>query len=400
MPKKIARQCEPSWVDSYITYTENQESPLIFHKWVSLSTIAATLERHIVIDMGAYRLFPNLYTVLVSESALCKKTTAMDMGYDILMQLDDKINVFAQKITPEALIGRLASQLKKDEDGRIVRDCVSMVFAPELSVFLGTDAYRSGLVSILTELFQGRDEWSYETRLHGTEVLQNTLINFEGASTPRWLKMGIPADQIGGGFTSRIVFVFSDKPRSPIPFPSIDKTHQAKLVHDLNIIRSLKGEFQWKGEAKMWYEHWYKSKGFLPISDALSGYQYRKHDLLLKIAMLTSISQRDTLTLTIKDMERALEFVDEVEQDSTKAIQAMEETQSGSDTTRIYEYIQKRGRCPRSELTRAFSHRLKSSEIHEVIETLLDANLIDVKEVRRKKSTRGRQSQKVYYPID
>ena len=400
MPHTSERKCTPSWIDSYLDYTTNQESPTIFHKWVGLAIVAATMERHVVLDMGAYRLFPNLYTVLVSDSALCKKTTAMDMGYDVLMMLKNKVNVFAQKITPEALIARLASQLEKSDSGRIIRDCVSLIFAPELSVFLGTDAYKSGLVSILTELFQGRDEWSYETRLHGEEKLQNTLINFFGASTPRWLKIGIPADQAGGGFTSRIVFVYSDKPRPPIPFPTIDKAHQAKLAHDLNIIRSLKGKFKWNVDAKEWYKHWYKSKGFLPISDALSGYQYRKHDLLLKVAMLLSLCRGNKLELTIDCLEDGLVYVNEVEQDATKAIEAIEETQTGTATTRVYEYIQKRGDVPRSDLTRAFSHRLRSVELHEILETLLDADLIDVKESRNKKATRGKQTQKVYFATD
>lgn len=390
------RQIQGSWLEEYLNYTRKQESPTIFHRWCGLSVVASAMERNVVLDMEAYRLFPNLYVVLVADSGRCKKTTAMDLGYGVLARMDDKINIFAQKITPEALIGRLASRLKlKGEE--IVQDCTSTVFATELSVFLGKDAYASGLISILTELYQGRDQWAYETKKRGEELLFNTLINMIGAITPSGLRLGIPKDATGAGFTSRIVFIYASKPRSRIAFPKVGKMKRAVLIHDLNHMRTLEGEFGWDEGTRDWYKKWYDGLETKEPIEALAGYQFRRQDMLLKVAMLLSLCEGDTLKISIDNLKTSLKYNDEAYATMGKAIKAMEETSEGADTNKVYEYILKNKEVDRSVLLRSFSHRLRAKQLNEILDTLTGAQVIGTKDVPTKPGARGKREKQVYY---
>ena len=92
------------WLEKYLEYTEDQESPSIFHLWVGLSLISAVLGRRVWIDRGYYFLFPNLYVVLVAGSARARKSTALGIGVGLLKKAGVDVNIISQKITPEAFI--------------------------------------------------------------------------------------------------------------------------------------------------------------------------------------------------------------------------------------------------------------------------------------------------------
>ena len=59
------------WLTTYTEYTSEQESPALFHLWVGTSVIASAMERRCYINRGYYTLYPNLYIVLIGESAPC-----------------------------------------------------------------------------------------------------------------------------------------------------------------------------------------------------------------------------------------------------------------------------------------------------------------------------------------
>ena len=149
----------------------------MFHLWVAISTLASTLERNVFLDRGYYTLYPNLYVVLVAESEVCMKTTAADIGINILGMIENAPAVFAQKITPEALVSGLCNECAVDEAGVVFKNACGVIYAEELSVFLGKEAYASGMVSILTSLYGCRDKWEYETIGRGTDIAYTTCIN-------------------------------------------------------------------------------------------------------------------------------------------------------------------------------------------------------------------------------
>ena len=397
----MPRIIQGSWLDEYMHYTRNQESPALFHKWCGISAVGAALERHISIDMGeegekgAYQVRPNLFIILVADPALCKKSTAIDMMSDLLIEMEEPVNIFAQKITTEALISRMAATMKMEGE-EVVHNSACMVIASELGVFLGSDAYTKGLVGVLIELYDCKNVFKYETKARGTEVLRKTWIHLIGGTTPTWLKSGFPSESVGGGFTSRIIFVYSNKPRERNPFPSVDYQSKDKLIKDLDVISRLKGEVKWSKEGREWYRVWYKEQEVKRESMTLLGYSLRKAVNVVKIAMILSVCESDRLILEVKDLELALSVLDEVEVDMGHAVMSIEKSAKGSNLEHVYSIIKESGEISRVDLMRRMSYKHSAVELDEVLSTLLEAGMVKEYEVTSPNTSRGVRSKRMY----
>lgn len=379
------RKIKDSWLKEYHRYTEGQESPDTFHFWVGLSMLASTLERNVWVDMSYYVLYPNLYIILVSDAAICRRTTAVRMGVKLLEQQESPPYIFAQKITPEALIGALCNQCKIDASGNILHDAAAVVVAEELSVFLGKEAYASGLISILTSLYDCGDEWPYETRSRGVEIAYNTCVNMIGASSPEWLRLAIPPDAVGGGFTSRIIFVYQYRSDKVIAFPLLtDEQRNAKenLIHDLSLIRRLNGKFKFSPAAHAWYVKWYKGHRMAIMNALVSDGELvvRKEGMLLKLAMCFSVSEDDELVIEQRHVEMAADALQETEEFMPETLRILSSTPMGMDATKILTIIRKyKTGVKHAELQRRVYHSIDADRLKAIIETLASAQIIDVR---------------------
>ena len=383
------RRIKDSWLKAYHKYTKGQESPDTFHFWVGLSVIASTLERNVWVDMGYYVIYPNLYIILVSDAAVCRRTTAVRMGVKILEQQEDPPYIFAQKITPEALIGALCNQCKIDSQGNILHNAAAVVVAEELSVFLGKEAYANGLISILTSLYDCSDEWPYETRSRGVEIAYNTCVNLLGASSPEWLRVAIPPDAVGGGFTSRIIFVYQYRSDKIIAFPQLtdeQKVAKENLIHDLSLIRRLHGAFKFTPAAKAWYEKWYRGHRIsLERSTATDGeLVVRKEVILLKLAMCFSVAENDRLIIDSRHLEMASIALDDTEKYMPETLRILSSTPLGMDATKVLTIIRRyKHGCKHAELQRRVYHSIDAQRLKDIIETLAAAQIIEVRSLMK-----------------
>src|SRR5574337_2223176 len=83
MPRELE-----DWLDSYLEYTDNSESPLSYHKWCGLSVIAGALQRHVYLRWGIGQvIYPNVYVVLVGQSGRTRKGVALGLGKDLLKEV-------------------------------------------------------------------------------------------------------------------------------------------------------------------------------------------------------------------------------------------------------------------------------------------------------------------------
>src|SRR5262245_25293641 len=64
------RRCQ-SWIESFVSHTDNLEAPAIWRKWSAIAMLAATLEQKVWVNAGG-KLYPNLYTFLIGNPGLGK----------------------------------------------------------------------------------------------------------------------------------------------------------------------------------------------------------------------------------------------------------------------------------------------------------------------------------------
>ena len=332
------RKCKPSWIDSYLEYTDDQESPKAFHEWVGMSVVSSVLQRKVWIPRVKYTIYPNIYVILIAGSAKCRKSIAIRLGIDILKDIKNPPTIFAQKITTEALIQALEESKSKD------KACYGIIVASELSVFLGADAIRSGIIPALTDLYDSPAKWQYHTRSRGREELTNVTLSMLAASTKDWLKTSIPASAIGGGFTSRIVFVVGVSPSKLVLFPDphADTTAlRANLIYDLELMCKLNGAIQFTKEAKANALEWYEREACEVHDEKVDGYFGRKHDTMFKIATILSISEGDTLLIEAKHIKRALKMMTYNEKHLNTIMESVTATVVGGDTEKVLTIIRK-----------------------------------------------------------
>src|SRR5690606_24845749 len=93
-----------------------------------------------------------------------------------------------------------------------------------------------------------------------------------------------------------------------------------KLVHDLEQIVQLKGEFILSPEAEQMYRNWYEEQdinarqGKFPVSDPrFAGYCERRPVHLKKLCMVLNASHSNQKMITADDFQRALEIMQAAE---------------------------------------------------------------------------------------
>lgn len=304
------------WLECYLEYTVKQESPEKFHFWTGLCVLSAAMRRNIWLDRGFYKLYPNIFVLLVAESATLKKSSAMDIGLSMIAEHAQDVFYIGGSLTPEGLIKHLnRSKAVMDGKGKTVIQFNSdfLLHADELAELFGFDKTRaSKLTILLTKIYGSQDTHTHTTSTDGQLILRNLYPVFLGGTAPQNLKV-LPEEAVGG-LLGRLIFVTSDTAREPIAWPNPSENDRIlwnRLGHDLTGISQLHGEMKKTEAAKECFAEWYtehsKNKNSDPRVDA---FRARCHDTALKIAMLLSISESSSLILTDKHVARGIDYIE------------------------------------------------------------------------------------------
>ncbi len=377
----MARVCKEGWLETYLQYVKTQESPQEYHTWVALSIISSALTRYTYMEHGRLDLYPNIYVILLGESATYRKSTAIKLGRDILKIALPNINYAAQKLTPEAAIGSMQTEFKKTKMSSLA------FIAGELSVLLGSGSDNIRMIQFLTLIFDSEDHFAYETKGRGREQCDNLYVSLLGGSTLDWFRSSLPAEAGIGGFTGRFFFVFPSDSFiwKPEPWPLLTEREEdlkAKLVYDLKEIHRLRGKFHVPDDVIKVFSDWYRSKAYLRSMNVsrplMRQYYARKPDGILKVAMLFSASRGEDLVVTEEDYVRAKCTVEFLEPKLPHVIDQLEVTLVGQDNMRILGCIKRERKIKHSDLLRRFSSRYSSSQLKDVIATLEEQGQIKV----------------------
>jgi len=371
------RRCTDGFFVDYRAFTENQESPEDFHIWVAISMIASALSRNVWLDRGHYQLFPNLYVVLIAESANLHKSTAIRMGMKLLREVgQEKLNIFSQKTTPESLI-KILSEIYEN-----TKMSIGIIEASEFSVFLGNTKKDQSLIQLLTDLYDCPTYWDYTTIGRGKNVCNNVCINLLGGSTTEWMKSSLPEESMGGGFFSRLIPVYRIESGRKIAHPedviyTANGLAKENLLHDLQQIMNMQGPFTWTPKAKIMFSDWYmdynKPENAPP---QLKGYYGRKGDMIIKLSMICSASHENSRMITERDFEFAMTLLNENENYMLKLTSVMGQTEEGDKIEKVLYQIRRAGHLDLSSLQRKVSHQMNALTLKACLDTLVQSGQV------------------------
>ena len=314
---------EENWIDKYMRYTNNTETSDLFREWVGVSVLASVLQRKIWLDLGHLIVYPNMYIVLIGPPGKARKGTAIKPGLKLLNELG--IQLGAESITREQIIRRMVAARKVislPEDDSIISHSSFTVIAPELTVFLGYNNPK--FLSDLTDWFDCADTWRYETKNMGIDEIVGVWFNLLGATTPGLLQSALPQDAIGGGLTSRMIFVYSDGAGKIVPIPFITP-EELKLREDILI--ELEERYVMSGIIKptkefleAWVDWRYYAETHKPFDvEILMPYVERRPIHLLKLSLIMNAARTTSLILDVQDLEAAKNLLERTEKLMPKA---------------------------------------------------------------------------------
>lgn len=374
-----------NWLRAYAEFTAASEAPAEFHFWTGIAVLAGALRRKVWVDQRYFQWTPNFYIVLVAPAGIATKSTSMAAGLSLLRRVES-VHMGPQSMTWQALTQALAEacDLIPYGDEYLPMSCVTCDVS-ELGTFLRPEDHQS--IDVLTDLWDGREiTWQHVTKTQGATTIQNPWINVIGCTTPTWIRQNIPEQMIGGGFLSRVVFVYADKKHQLVPFPAdiIDSdSHTAfadKLVEDLAIIASLIGEYTIDPEAKAWIvdwyaKHWTKTPEHL-ANERFEGYIARKQTHLMKLSIVLAAAARDELIIKLKDVELANAVLTGAEQTLVRVFEMVGMAPAAKHVSEIvslvrgYKSIERRALwrlCIRSMTEQEFSNALMAGISAEML---------------------------------
>ena len=360
------------WISSFIECTQNSEPPETYRLWTAISCIASVLQRKCQLNWGALTFYPNMYIVLVGPPA-ARKGTAMNLGKPLLDNL--QIKMAAEAITREALIRELknSTDMMATESGKMYYHSSLTIWSQELTVFLGYQNHQ--LMSDLTDWYDCRNQWTYRTKNMGTDEIIGVYVNIFGATTPDLIRTTMPLDAIGGGLTSRMVFVFEENKGRVCAYPALsehEKDLLEKLHYDLARIHMLSGQFKTTNEFLDRWMYWYPyQEANPPFTDPrFAGYIERRANHVMKLSMICNASRTDSMLVDVPDLERAIEFIELTEKKMTKSFSGVGRLSTADVMTRVMADVGMAKKMSFSELLTRYKTDIDKKGLENLLESL------------------------------
>jgi Protein of unknown function (DUF3987) len=384
----------PNWLKAYINYTKDSESPTPFHFWTGVSVLAGALRRRVWLDMRKFQWTPNFYIILVGPPGIAAKSTSIAMGMNLLSKVPG-VKFGPESMTWQALGKDLEDAIEYIEyfrpDGhkeRISMSCLTISIS-ELGTFLRPD--QDDHMSVLIRLWEGQqDTFRHKTKASGNIDIQNPWLNIIGATTPAWLKDNFPEGMIGGGLTSRVVFVYGDKKRNLIAYPDeviLPHDYQRMkddLISDLVEISNLAGPYQLSTFAREWGRAWYSDHNNPDLrpphlaSERYGGYLARKQTHLHKFAIVLAAAKRSQLIIEEDDLREAEAIVTANEADMRKVFESIGVVTQSKYVQELVSIVQFAGWITSKQLWARSMAYMSFSDFNEAVRAAIHGGVLEV----------------------
>jgi hypothetical protein len=350
--------------------------------------------------MRKFQWTPNFYIVMVGPPGVVSKSTTARIGTRLLQKVPG-IKFGPPSITWQKLVDSLsdAAEYVKvvDNDGKEELVAMSALNIPvsELGTFFKVED--ASLVDVLVDLWDGQlTTFAHSTKTSGKSEITNPWLNILGCTTPSWLKAQFPEHMIGGGLTSRIIFVYGDEKQTLVPYPDEMKTSkeylalEEGLVEDLKEIAMLSGAMTLTPSARAWghkwyEEHWKGQRESHLASDRYGGYIARKQTHIHKIAIVLSVAESSSLQITDVHLQMAEGLLKTVEPHMIKVFESIGVVEESRHVKELIPFIRMHQCLTPEELFPMVMNLMSNKDFNDALHAGVRGGLIRVGEHQGKK---------------
>ncbi|MBI2060183.1 MAG: DUF3987 domain-containing protein [Nitrospirae bacterium] len=285
------------------------QAPDSYHVLNFLTVAGLTLGRNIWVQTPE-PIYPNLYGLLIGQTATTKKTTAVRLARRLLRDVAPEVVTLPGVVSTESVYDVLAVQPRTR--ALIVFDEFRALFS------IGKRQSTGDLIPKLGSLYYCPDYDAINRREPGKETKRTTeihepFLSMIGNSPSGWLEGEITSGHIAGGFVNRICTVYGEG-KSAIPFPPpVDQGRWSRLAASLKEVAAYwaqnPGAIGWNADAKGMYERYYKQTDAArrKQDDRTTEITGRVDEHTLKIGVILSGLERSR-TMTRDALSRAILF--------------------------------------------------------------------------------------------
>jgi len=334
-----------NFINKYIEYTDNTESPKQMHFWTAISIIAGALSGKCKFKHERLEAKPNFYIVFVGPPGVVKKSTTLGYGMKLLKKVEG-INIGPDSGTWQAIFQYMSEITDTYKiHGRSVLQSNLMLPVSELGTLL--DLKDDAMVDSFTDLWDAVEGTkTRKTMGGGTITVESPFVNMIGCTTPEWIKRSFDSYTIGGGLASRIIFVIGKKSKTFIAYPKEDKALIAlgkRLEDDLKIISKMSGTFRFSERAAEYAEKWYMQHRQKPAphlkSKQMQGYSSRKQTHIHKLCVCLSAAETSDRVIHKRHFVMALKLLEGTEKTMHEVYEGVTEDRNAEKIMKVKEYL-------------------------------------------------------------
>lgn len=375
------------WIEHYLEFMQNTEPAAVFDKWTGHSLIAAALRKKVKLPYGRINYYPNLYLVFVAEPGIARKSQAISFGVKMLNEIQG-IVISADQITKEALLQDLETSAMDEPmpDGEIFRHSSLSIISKEFESFIGQKKDNTKMIVFLTDMFDCSEmPVKYRTKNSGSNVIPSVFVNLLAATTPESLASCLPATAVGGGLTSRILFIWANDKKCKSPKPSMTKAEeilQTHLIEDLYQISKMAGNYSMSKEADVKWQDWYmnyddKSSSRICLDKSFAGWYSRKPMYILKMAINRAASESNDLIIEWRHIIKAISDIESVEYNMGLVFRAIGKSDIASEVDTIMQLIIEHKVISEKKLLALTWRDVDANKFNNCIETILRTGVAD-----------------------
>lgn len=383
----MSQRNHQDWLKAFVEYASFGEAPLTMYFWVGVSAVAGALRRRVWIDQGFFRWLSNFYIVLVAPPGIVAKSTTASIGMNLLREVPN-IKFGPDVVTWQALVQSLANSTEMFPLGdKFYPQSAITIESSEFGNFLNPNDRE--MVDVLVSLWDGKQgAFTKITKTQGNDEIINPWVNIVACTTPAWIAGNFPEYMIGGGFTSRCIFVYAEEKRKYVAYPSEHLPPEflamrLKLIQDLERISNLAGPYEIDPQAIKWGEEWYEKlyKNRPPHlnNERFGGYIARKQTHIHKLAMIMAASRRDERVILLDELQGADALVSALEVSMPRVFSHIGRTEISRHMEELLSCVRAYGEIEYTELFKAMFRIFPSSiDFENAMKSLRSAGFIEM----------------------
>jgi hypothetical protein len=365
-----------SWIDAFIDYTADLESPEIFRRWAAIATIGATLEQKVWAHTTD-KIYPNMYTFIVGHPGVGKSRTITAArklcetieGYPIGPQSVSKASLVDALKKSRRSVTNVALGISEEYNSMIL-------FSDDWQVTMSE--WNKELIAGLTTFYDVISSYSEMKRTKEIDIkIKAPQLNILAGSTPSQLMTTMPEGSWEQGFTSRAMFIFSDDRHiNETAFGRAEKDPK-DLTHDLHVINALWGQLGNSEEFIQRVDTWRKS-GMPPVPNhpRLLHYNSRRFVHLLKLCIIACVDRGGKLIIDVGDFERAMKWLIEAEYFMPNLFQAGAGNADAKAMQEILYFVKIKGSAEEGEIIRFASDFVPVMSVGRILQTMVASRMI------------------------